>query len=298
MNIFLIVTNSFNLFNEELNKISNDINNIVYYNYDETTPDEIIEECNYTSLLDEDKLVIVKHFKTDALSKELVKYIENANPRTKLVLNALEIDKRSSVYKAIKEKGKVIELNDLKPSELSTKINNYCKNKNITIDYNAVNTLIIYSLNNYDLCLNEIDKLSVITNKITEDTINEYTPKLIGDENFELCDAITNKNILKISKLLKDFKDTKSEVIPFVALLAGQYRLIYITKTINKSPETLSKTLNVHPYRLKLAKEKTFKYTLEEIKQIIIDICELDYKLKTSNIDPYILLENFIMNLN
>ena len=168
MNNFLIVTNSYNLFNEELNKISNNITNIINFNYDETTPGEIIEECNYTSLLDEDKLVIVKHFKTDALSKELIKYLENPNPRTKLVLNALEIDKRSAFYKKIKEKGKVIELGELKPSELSTKINNYCKTKNITIDYNAVNTLIMYSLNNYDLCLSEIDKLSVITNKITE----------------------------------------------------------------------------------------------------------------------------------
>ena len=201
MNNFLIVTNSYNLFNEELNKISNNITNIINFNYDETTPSEIIEECNYTSLLDEDKLVIVKHFKTDALSKELIKYLENPNPRTKLVLNALEIDKRSAFYKKIKEKGKVIELGELKPSELSTKINNYCKTKNITIDYNAVNTLIMYSLNNYDLCLSEIDKLSVITNKITEDIINEYTPKLIGDENFDLCDAITSQNIKKIVPL-------------------------------------------------------------------------------------------------
>lgn len=297
MNNFLIVTNSFNLFNEELKKISNNITNIINFNYDETTPDEIIEECNYTSLLDEDKLVIVKHFKTDALSKELIKYLENPNPRTKLVLNALEIDKRSAFYKKIKEKGKVIELGELKPSELSTKINNYCKTKNITIDYNAVNTLIMYSLNNYDLCLSEIDKLSVITNKITEDIINEYTPKLIGDENFDLCDAITTQNIKKIVPLLKDFKETKSEVIPFVALLAGQFRLIYITKTVNKSPETLAKELSVHPYRLKLAKEKSIKYTKEELEQILINICELDYNLKTSNIDPYILLENFIMHI-
>lgn len=297
MNNFLIVTNSYNLFNEELNKISNNITNIINFNYDETTPGEIIEECNYTSLLDEDKLVIVKHFKTDALSKELIKYLENPNPRTKLVLNALEIDKRSAFYKKIKEKGKVIELGELKPSELSTKINNYCKTKNITIDYNAVNTLIMYSLNNYDLCLSEIDKLSVITNKITEDIINEYTPKLIGNENFDLCDAITSQNIKKIVPLLKDFRDTKSEVIPFVALLASQYRLIYITKTVNKSPETLAKELSVHPYRLKLAKEKAIKYTKEELEQILINICELDYNLKTSNIDPYILLENFIMHI-
>ena len=43
MNNFLIVTNSYNLFNEELNKISNNITNIINFNYDETTPGEIIE---------------------------------------------------------------------------------------------------------------------------------------------------------------------------------------------------------------------------------------------------------------
>ena len=42
MNNFLIVTNSYNLFNEELNKISNNITNIINFNYDLTTPGEII----------------------------------------------------------------------------------------------------------------------------------------------------------------------------------------------------------------------------------------------------------------
>ena len=39
MNNFLIVTNSYNLFNEELNKISNNITNIINFNYDKYIKD-------------------------------------------------------------------------------------------------------------------------------------------------------------------------------------------------------------------------------------------------------------------
>ncbi|UKI28857.1 MAG: hypothetical protein L6V78_00290 [Clostridium sp.] len=45
---------------------------------------------------------------------------------------------------------------------------NYAKNKNIKLSVDALNKLLLFNNDNYDLVLGEIDKLSMITNNIDE----------------------------------------------------------------------------------------------------------------------------------
>ena len=263
MNTYLISIFSLRLTYDEVDKITAGKSNIIRINYDESNIDNVLDECSYFSLLNEEKIVIVNNFKIDANSKPLEKYLKNPNPATKLILITNSIDKRSTIYKLIKEKGTIIEINELKPSELTSKINSYAKKEGVMIDYLAVNKLIDYNLNNYDLILSEIDKLKLIKNKITKEDIIDYGSKIIGEENFALCDAITTKNKEETSKLLNDFIQNKEEVTPFIALLASSYRIILAVKSLsNKSNETIAKELNIHPYRVKLARDKASLYTI------------------------------------
>lgn len=298
MNTYLISIFSLRLTYDEVEKITAGKSNIIRINYDESNIDNVLDECSYFSLLNEEKIVIVNNFKIDANSKPLEKYLKNPNPATKLILITNSIDKRSTIYKLIKEKGTIIEINELKPSELTSKINSYAKKEGVMIDYLAVNKLIDYNLNNYDLILSEIDKLKLIKNKITKEDIIDYGSKIIGEENFALCDAITTKNKEETSKLLNGFIQNKEEVTPFIALLASSYRIILAVKSLsNKSNETIAKDLNIHPYRVKLARDKASLYTLTELYNIIISLTDLDYKIKSMNVDNYMLLKIFLINI-
>ena len=297
MNTYLININSNRLIEEEINKIINGKNNIININYDESSIDNVLDECAYFSLLNEEKIVIVKNFKINSSSKLLEKYLDNPNLNTKLILIVDSIDKRSGIYKKIKSKGTIIEIGELSSNDLIKKINNYCKSKNIIIDYMAVNKLIEYNLNNYDLILNEIDKISIISNKIDEKIIEEYSFKLNGEDTFGLCDAITSKNYKNIKELLDKFILEKMEVIPLIALLAGQYRIIYAVLELNKSNESIATILNIHPYRVKLARDKSYLYTKKELEKILLLLCELDKNLKSLNINQYTLLKEFLIKL-
>ena len=202
MNTYLLNITSSRLIEEEINKIINGKNNIIYIDYEESSVDNVLDECAYFSLLNEEKVVIVKNFKLNAASKPLEKYLDNPNLNTKLILIVDSIDKRNAIYKKIKDKGTIIELGELNSSELSKKINSYCKKNNIIIDYMAVNKLIEYNLSNYDLILNEIDKLAILSSKIDINIIDEYSSKLNGEDTFGLCDAITSKNYKSIKELM------------------------------------------------------------------------------------------------
>lgn len=297
MNTYLINCYSIRLLEEEIDKIISGKENIVTLNYDEVGIDNVLDECAYFSLLNEEKIVIVKNFKINNASKPLEKYLDNPNLNTRLILIVDNLDKRSSIYKKIKEKGTVIEISEISSNDLINKINNYAKKHNIIIDYLAINKLIDYNLANYDLILNEIDKIGIITNKITTDIIDEYSSRLNGEDTFNLCDAITSKNYKKINELVDKFILEKMEVVPLVALLAGQYRIIYATKELKDSNEKIASILNVHPYRVKLAREKSYLYSKEELKDILLELCNLDKNLKSLNVNQYTLLKEFLIKL-
>ena len=167
MNTYLIHIFSLRLTESELEKITSGKTNVVYINYEESNIDNVIEECSYFSLLNEEKIVVVKNFKINASAKPLEKYLENPNPNTKLILVVDSIDRKTVIYKKIKEKGKVIEITELKPSELSSKVSAYAKSINVEIDYLAVNKMLEYNNYNYDLILSDIDKISIIKSAFT-----------------------------------------------------------------------------------------------------------------------------------
>ena len=297
MKTYLLSIFSYRLLNEELDKIIINKDNIININYDESNIDDIIKECSYFSLLDEEKTIIVNNFKLNSSSKDLDKYLDNPNPNTTLILITSNIDKRNSLYKKIKDKGIVIEINELKINELTAKVNNYCRNNNIKIDYLALNKLLEYNLNNYDLILSDLDKIGISYENITLDIVNEYASVLVGDNIFNLCDAITSKDFNKANILLNKYIEEKGEIIPLITLLANQYRIIYATKELIESNDQIAKRLDVHPFRVKLAKDKSLLYGVDELKDILLKLCDLDKELKSLNVSEYTLFKKFLINI-
>lgn len=295
MKIYVIKSFSLRLLYDEVNKIIKDSKNVIRLNMDEFTVDDVIKECTYYSIINEHKYVIANNFKIDKENLKLENLIYFDNKDTTLILICDKIDKRSSLYKKLSNHAEFIIIEELK--DINKRIENYCKEKTIEIDYNAINKLLENNLNNYDLCLNEIDKISIQTNKIDRSIVEKYSIKLIEEENFEFCDAVIEKNFDKIKEHLEEFILLKQEISPFIGLLASQYRIMYAVKNLEGTNEEISKLLDIHPYRVKLAREKSYMYSLSELQKKLLDLCDLDYNLKTLNVDKYLLFKIFIINV-
>ena len=295
---YLLNINSIYILDEEINKIINKNDNIISLNNDDTKIFDIITECSYYSLLDTSKTIIVHNFKLTEENRIIINYLDNPNKDVKLILIASNIDKRSKLFKDIKPKLNYIEIKDLKTNDIINKINNYCKNNDIKIDYKSTNYLLETNLKNIDLVINEINKLSIISKTIDMNLIEEFASYIIPDESFELCDAIVEKKLNKISKLLNEYIDSKKEVIPFISLLAMQYRYIYSAKVTKKSADYLAALFGgKNSYPFTKAKDRINLYSISELENILINLADIDLRLKTSDCDPYSILKNFITSI-
>ena len=52
--------------------------------------------------------------------------------------------------------------------------------------------------------------------------------------------------------------------------------------------------MQVHPYRVKLAKDYSNNYNLNDVKKIMVDLATLDAKIKTGENDRYVDFELFL----
>ena len=186
-----------------------------------------------------------------------------------------------------------------KDEELRKKVKEYLSVSNFKIENKALELLINNNLNNYDYILNELDKVLVIKKDylINVDDINKYTTKNDNFDLFKYVDLIVTKNI---TKSLKELEDALKNVEPAVifSTLATQYRLIYCVKNLNNYSESdIAKLLNIHPYRVKLAKEKSYNYETKELEHLLLSIGEYDLKIKKGLLDKNNALKTFILNI-
>lgn len=291
---YLIYGNSYKLIDDKLKEIikSKEIN--TYY-MEDIDINQIIDDISYTSLFDNEKTIIVKNVEIlfnntkkniDKLNK-LKNYLENPNDTSTLILISNEkINERTKINKEILSYLNIIQTPIYtKTYELTNNINKILKDYGYTINQIDLETLINKCLNNYDIIINEITKLKeikkpgIITNKDIEDIISNYN---INDI-FGFKDAVLNKECKKALDMLDDLNYAKVDALPLVVMLGKEYSTLYDIKyltTKNFTNEQISKELdNMHPFRVKTLRLISNKYDLDEIKDKILYLANLDMKL-------------------
>ena len=315
-NIYLIYGNENYLIKKKLDEIitKNNIekDNIIRYNLDEVNVSEAIIEASTVSMFQTSKLIICEgcKFLTGENKKEinnnidmLLEYINHPFSDVYLVfiVEKEKLDDRKKIVKELKKLSKVVECKKIENYNLNSYLENYIKDKGYIITSKNINLII--SIAGLDLAnlINEIDKLLIYkdTDKnISEDDIKNLICVNIEDNIFALTNAIMNNQKEKIIKIYKDLISMGDDEIKLIATLANQFRLLLQVKLMKNngySDNEMISTLKEHPYRIKLAKNSLFGE--DKLKDKILKLSELDYKIKSGNIDKNLGLELFLLDI-
>jgi DNA polymerase-3 subunit delta len=83
-------------------------------------------------------------------------------------------------------------------------------------------------------------------------------------------------------------------------MIANQIRIMYQTKELYKRGYTekdIASNLDIHPYRIKLALEKSREYESSKLLNYLNELADLDINIKSGLIDKKLGLELFILQL-
>lgn len=309
---YLIYGSSFNL-------IENEVDNVLKgrkanrYSLETTSIKDILEDVNYSSMFEEEKIIIIKDFDLLLSSKKdnekdiqaLIEYLKSPNKDVTMLL--LSKDKVSSrgVGKDIVKCVKVIETPIITKSyELAKLIGEKIKSDGYGISQNTLNVFSERCASNYDIALNEFNKLKLIKkdNKlITDQDVSNFVSNYNMNDIFGFKDAIINKDLNRALSMLDDLESSKMEIIPLIVMLEKEYSTLYNIKLLSDkglNNDAIGKEMNnMHPYRVKLLKDAGRKYTKGQLEKLIKYLCNLDLKVVSQDNLGYDELRKFLLEI-
>lgn len=295
-----------------INKLISDnkIDTKIIYNYKETKIEDVIEECSYTDLFGNKKMVILNDaiFLTgkETLESDLLnKYLDNPNENIILVFKVVydKLDERKKLVKLIKSKSIVKEFKILDDKNIREYISNYFKELDFKIDSMSINEIANRLIGNTKVIDNELEKLYLY--KLNEKNINIDDVKNVvtvynENEVFKLVDAVVKKDKKKIFDIYKNLLINKEEPIMILTLLANQFRLIYECKVLYEKGmnyKEIATKLKEHPYRVQVSVNNSFNISKKEIKRILVMLAKTDLDIKSGVFVKEKALESFFLEL-
>ena len=134
--------------------------------------------------------------------------------------------------------------------------------------------------------------------KITKEDIEDVITNNLEKNIFELTNAIVNKEKSRVIEIYNQLIKSGEDPIKLIVTLSNQFRLIMqvkLMRTGGYSEKEIVTTLKEHPYRISLAMKSI--YNIEDIKDILLKLSNLDYEIVTGKTDKFFGLEMFLLNL-
>lgn len=310
----LVEKKSSEMINKYLQSEKDDFN-YVKYNLYETEITPIIEEALTMPFFSDKKAILVQNayvFTGEKVTKELnqntdqlLEFIEKYDGENLIVFEVYQnkLDERKKLTKTLKKNGQLKKVEQMSEEEIKKWIQSKLNDNFKDIKQDALNNLIELTGINFNIISQELDKLMLFLGDrptINKDDVNQIINRSLEQKVFLLTEYIQKRQKNKAIQLVKDLINMKEEPIKLLALITSNYRLYYQCKILSQkgySGQQIAKTVNVHPYRVKLALGQVRHYQLEDLLNIINSCAETDYKLKSSYMDKQLILELFILSL-
>lgn len=289
--------------------------NYVKYNLYDTSFNQIIEEALTMPFISEKKAIVVKNafiFTGEKVSKDIQpnneqvnEFLEKYDGENFIIFEVYQnkLDERKKITKTLKKTSKLAKVEQMSEQEIKNWIKNKLHENFKDIKQDALDLFIELTGINFNIVSQELEKIILFLGErttINKKDVEEIINRSLEQNVFLLTEYIQKGEKYKAIQLIKDLIVMKEEPIKLLALITSNYRLYYQCKILSRkgySGQQIAKTINVHPYRVKLALNQVKHYQLTHLLNIIDQCAETDYKLKSSYMDKQLILELFILSL-
>ena len=307
--IYVFLGNEINIIKRKIDSLIDElkINNIIKYDYDSVSVDDILNEINYVDLFNEKKLLIVSNFTfkkmKDKEEKALSNYINHMNDNV-IILKCIDekLDSKKSIIKLLNEKCKVIELVKMDYKTLHEYVTKIFSDNKKRITYNQIKNILSLCENDTDSVLNEVNKLLLYkldSDTITDEDIEKVISKNSEKEMFRLNDAVMNHNIPNMLESTKTLVSSGVDEVVIIDYLSKQFRTLYQIKVMSKDTgaQTITSRLSINPFVFKKMLDVVGKFSEEKLLNIIYKLSDADISIKVEGLDNSKVLENFYLSI-
>lgn len=288
--------------------------NYMRIHYDETPIQMAVQEAETIPFMSEQKVVHVQNCLAFTAGKSprvdhdpdaLQRYIENPAPYTTLILtvNAEKLDERKKLTKAAQKSACVVQFTALKENECRDWIAAEVRRQGVGITPDGIARLILSVGTNLRLLRSEIEKLALYAGEggtIDEASVDALATRTMEQNIFVFIDEVVRVRIDKAMRMMYDLLKNKEEPIKLLFMITRQVRIMHQVKVQSGrgySLQQIAQQVGAHPYATKVAKEQGNRFSAKVLERLLQDLAEIDYKIKTGQLNDRTALEMFLLSL-
>ncbi len=270
---------------------------------------EAIDDASTISFLGGKKCVIIRNpfFLTGTSPKVSVehnmslleKYLELNNEDTILIFYAPyeKLDSRKKIVKTLTEKAKVKEFVIKDISEKIISILNEKLKLSETQKSIVVNKMLGFSLEQIYKEIEKIETYELGGNVLSDEILDDLLSQSLEQNVYSLADSIAIKDYKKAFKIYNDLIKQKESPVGLLMLIASKFRSLIKIKAYENLGNNfeIAKILAMNPYAVKFSLNITRKVNMKELKKMAVKIADLDYMIKSGQIDQSRVLEYLVL---
>ena len=293
--------------NEATNNLIKEKDEVTKYEEKEVLENinDFIESILSKSLFESEKIIIIKRA-TDKILK-IIDEIDSKNIEDiKIILNADNLEKKSKLRSLFEKNKKYICVPFYPDTEqtLSKLTFNFLKKKNISISQSNINLIVNKCNGDRETLLNELNKIEYFSKngkKITSENIAKLTNLIENHSISELIDNCLAKNKKKIVNILNENNFNNEDCILITRTFLNKAKKILKLSSEFQNNKNIDLTISSAKPPIfwkdkEITKQQIYKWTPENIKQLIYKLSEIELLIKKNINNSINLITDFILN--
>ena len=292
-------------YNDKLTKAmlpESDTVNYAYYEGKGTNPAELIDLAETMPFFADRRLIVVENsgfFKN--ATPELADYIKNMPETACFIFVESEVDKRGKMYKAVKDKGRAVEMGRQDEKTLLYWLAGMVKKEGKQIKESTARYLVAKTGTDMENLEKEMEKLFSYTlgqTEITVQDVDEICTTQVTNKIFDMVEAVAAKQQKQALDYYYDLLALKEPPMRILYLLARQFKLLMEVKDLSgrgyDKPQ-IAKTAGLHPFVAGKYIKQCRSFSKEELRSIMEEAANTEEMVKTGRLNDRMSVELFIV---
>ena len=257
------------------------------------------------SFFEDDKLIIIKDV-SDKIKFEIDNILEKEINNILIILISNVLEKKSKLRNLFEKEKKLISVPFyLDNNQTLTRLaSGFFREKKIPISSETINILVNKSNGERKFLMNELEKIEMYLKNKTNISANEINILANTGENHDISELVDNclaKNDKRIKYLMNENNyGSEDSIIIIRTFLFKAKRLLNLINVFNAQKDVDKTIASAKPpifWKDKDVVKKQIKsWTLNQMEQLIIEINNIEFLIKTNSQNSIHILSDFIFN--
>lgn len=279
-----------------------DTMNYSYYEGKSIPVGEVIDLAETMPFFADNRLIVIEDsgfFKNAA--NDLADYMKELSGDTYFVFVENEVDKRNRLYKAVKDKGRVIELARQNEATLARWIAGTIRQEQKQITEADIHYFLTKVGTDMENIRQELEKLFCYTlerSRIERADIDAICTSHITNQIFAMVDAVAERKQKKALDYYYDLLALKEPPMRILYLLSRQFKILLDVKDLSHrgyANKDIASRAGVPPFAIGKYQQQARAFSGRDLKAILEMSADSEERVKTGRLNDVLAVEIFIM---